>query len=292
MSAQKKLHQGSGSESDESKTTSEESESGAEESDTQNSVSNITDGGTGQAITVDIFKYSCIVGFVLCAVSIFLWHSTFKPRSEMVGDSYVQLFDFKEFAEEINTIKQKFPNQTKRSWTVIKAAVNSSLGNPRPQEPAVLLFVSTSGAKNTAQCLTKKISLLIGKMTRQTDYKQIDSEDYGQGFGKTKIDLDNTLQHAFEKGQRVILIENLEKMPAQASLLLYGYCDNINAPKKDVVFLMTVNLPSHVLVQTDHQNCVETFLEKQWSELGKDKLGALMSRIANSVVVINPDNSC
>jgi len=66
--------------------------------------------------------------------------------------------------------------------------------------------------------------------------------------------------------------------------MLHAYCDNENAPYKNVTILTTVQMSSPA-----NANSIEDVLGDAWSELGNDKLPALLSRVANNIAIVTSE---
>ncbi|XP_014680901.1 PREDICTED: torsin-1A-interacting protein 2-like [Priapulus caudatus] len=236
----------------------------------------------------NLYTVGCII-----MTGIVLFYTFYNLRVTETTAHKLQ-FNYTMFSESINDMQESFPKQSHRGWVVIKTAVKASLHHPKPTSPAVLLFASDASARGTSACLVRKISRVIETLTTNSDLVQrIDCQTYAKmSVADTKKDLEEKLSEGLKEDMRVIIIDSIEKLPAFASQLLYGFCDNIHAPRNSMVYLLTLNLPNYFEKNGTADEIVENFLYEQWHELGTDQLNPLMSRIANSVVAVNPDRTC
>jgi hypothetical protein len=101
-----------------------------------------------------------------------------------------------------------------------------------------------------------------------------------------KRELDTRIRSILNKSYSII-VGPLEKIPPEAALLLHGYCDNFEAPFKKRVIILTATFDSDKPLNSKQ---LERKLHRLWDpQLGKDKSGSLVSRIANNVVYIEPE---
>lgn len=234
-------------------------------------------------------RFFLILAMVIVVISC---ASFYFLASSSKGDTANLSLAVEKFTSDLKNIENRYTNQSRRSWTIIKAAVKSSLFVRNPKRPGVLLFASVDGAARTANCIIHKLTKTIS--SNNVPFR-INSEQFSyRDADETKKALDDKLQKAFTGDNQVVVIEKIDSLPPTSSLLLYGYCDTETAPRKDYVYILTVDIPSSYSSGkiADNDGLVEDYLSERWRELGKDQLGALMSRIANSIVFVKPDENC
>ena len=112
---------------------------------------------------------------------------------------------------------------------------------------------------------------------------------------ETKKTMDIFLKEKFSAGHRVALIHHLELLPPPSPLLFYSYCDDQNAPHKHVAIIFTVHMPlepSSSLSPKEAEGSVEKYLSDEvWAKDEKDAIAALLSRIADTVVLMSGESS-
>ena len=75
----------------------------------------------------------------------------------------------------------------------------------------------------------------------------------------------------------------MEALSPEAALLLHGYCDGDNAPYKQAMLILGLYLDQPVA----NDKAAESALKKMWvSKLSEDKVAALLSRVANNIVLL------
>ena len=103
------------------------------------------------------------------------------------------------------------------------------------------------------------------------------------------------MKEKFLDDHRAAVIHRLELLPFPSPLLFYSYCDDQNAPYKHVAIIFTVHLPeepSLSLSPKEAEAIVEKYLlKKVWLRDDMDTVAALLSRIANTVVLMNGESS-
>ena len=193
------------------------------------------------------------------------------------------------FLENFKEIKSSYPAQNARFWKIIGSQVKRVLSNDSSY-PAVILLGTPVGYSSLGTCLTRRVVHAVNDAVSMSGESYIDTASLDQTSpAKTKYSLDENLKSKFDNSKGAI-IDHVEKLPAQAALLLHGYCDGDNAPYKDIVLFLVF----HTDLTNDSLNdkVVERSLEELWgSELGVDEMPALCSRIANNIVVLSPEDN-
>ena len=112
---------------------------------------------------------------------------------------------------------------------------------------------------------------------------------------ETKKKMDDLLIRSFEKGHRAALVHHLELLPLPSPLLFYSYCDDQNAKHKHVAIIFTVHMPEEPdasLEPSEAEGTVEKYLtETVWAKEDKDAVAALLSRVADTVALMNGEPS-
>ena len=112
---------------------------------------------------------------------------------------------------------------------------------------------------------------------------------------ETKKKMDDLLIRSFKKGHRAALVHHLELLPPPSPLLFYSYCDDQNAPHKHVAIIFTVHIPEEPdasLEPREAEGTVEKYLtETVWAKEEKDAVAALLSRVADTVALMNGEPS-
>lgn len=231
-----------------------------------------------------ILMIACIlIGLLLC-----LFISSNKNIDSVFEDS--NDLTFKTFVQNIDELKEDFPSQTRRTWKILQSTAKHVLNRPEPIYPSIVLMSSEMGNSDLTSCLANKISEKFKASTGdRTSVFTTDIKSYSHlDSAEQKIRLDEAFLQAFQRGRsKSILVENLQLLSGEAALLLYKYCDNDNAPYKDVLILLTIYGPTG---DANMSGNIEEYLGSIWRKsIDPDKVEALMSRVANNIVVVNQE---
>ena len=226
--------------------------------------------------------------FVFIVFVAFLVGIFFRPsepdRVYYFNKTIVELQNFRTFA-----------NQTDRFWRIIKNRGLAHLNNTSPPQPLVLLLAAPPAAHRMVDCFAKKLAEGL-----DPEYKRmlatIDGREGRSYPGEdTKKKMDDLLIRSFKKGHRAALVHHLELLPLPSPLLFYSYCDDQNAPYKHVAIIFTVHMPEEPdasLAPKEAEGTVEKYLtETVWAKEDKDAVAALLSRVADTVALMNGEPS-
>ena len=228
-----------------------------------------------------------IVAFMLIIVAIMIW----SPEPEIETD-----FDFpKIFANKIVELQSSFTNQTDRFWRILKNRGLAHLRNASPPQPLVLLLAATPAAHSTVECFARKLAEALDPKHKRMLATIDGREERNYPGEKAKKKMDDLLIRRFNNGHRAALIHHLELLPPPSPLLFYSYCDDQNAPNKHVAIIFTVHLPVEPdasLEPKEAEGTVEKYLaDEVWGKEDKDAIAALLSRVANTVALMNGESS-
>ena len=195
------------------------------------------------------------------------------------------------FENKIKELQSSFTNQTDRFWRILKNRGLAHLNNPSPSQPLVLLLAAPPAAHSTVDCFAKKLAEGL-----DPEYKRmlatIDGREERSYPGEdTKKKMDDLLKRRFKEGHRAALVHHLELLPPPSPLLFYSYCDDQNAPNKHVAIIFTVHMPVEPdasLEPKEAEGTVEKYLaDIVWAKEDKDAVAALLSRVADTVALMN-----
>ena len=199
------------------------------------------------------------------------------------------------FENKIKELQSSFTNQTDRFWRILKNRGLAHLNNASPSQPLVLLLAAPPAAHSMVDCFAKKLAEGL-----DPEYKRmlatIDGREERSYPGEeTKKKMDDLLIRRFEKGHRAVLVHHLELLPPPSPLLFYSYCDDQNAPHKHVAIIFTVHMPEEPdasLEPKEAEGTVEKYLaDIVWAKEDKDAVAALLSRVADTVALMNGESS-
>ena len=199
------------------------------------------------------------------------------------------------FENKIKELQSSFTNQTDRFWRILKNRGLAHLNNASPSQPLVLLLAAPPAAHSMVDCFAKKLAEGL-----DPEYKRmlatIDGREERNYPGEdTKKKMDDILKRKFMVGHRAALVHHLELLPPPSPLLFYSYCDDQNAPHKHVAIIFTVHLPVEPdasLEPKEAEGTVEKYLaDIVWAKEDKDAVAALLSRVADTVALMNGEPS-
>ena len=227
-----------------------------------------------------------IIAFLVIIVAILL--SNYDPRPD--GPDFPKIF-----ANKIVELQSSFTNQTDRFWRIIKNRGLAHLRSASPPQPLVLLLAAPPAAHSTVECFARKLAAALDPKHKRTLATIDGREERSYPAEKAKKKMDELLMTRFEDGHRAALVHHLELLPPPSPLLFYSYCDDQNAPKKHVAIIFTVHMPVEPdasLEPKEAEGTVEKYLaDEVWAKEDKDAVAALLSRVANTVALMNGEPS-
>ncbi|XP_053381208.1 torsin-1A-interacting protein 2-like [Mercenaria mercenaria] len=225
-----------------------------------------------------------IIAVVIGVMMYFKQRPSDEPMKSGPSIDYYRLYK-----PSLEQIKAKYPSQSSRFWRVVNSSIKRLLTEKTETYPAVLLFGIPEIGSETGTCISKDIIRSLNDLFNGTEDGYIYSGNLNsETEGKMKLDLDKKLIKNLENGKGVIL-DHIEKLPAQTALLLHGYCDGDNAPYKSAAIILGLHINSTKQLH-DQDDFIEDILNGLWEkDLGVDEMPALRSRIANSITVVNPE---
>ena len=205
-------------------------------------------------------------------------------------------FNFtKIFANKIVELQSSFTNQTDRFWRILKNRGLAHLKNASPPQPLVLLLAAPPAAHSIVECFARKLAEALDPKHKRMLATIDGREERSYPGEETKKKMDDLLIGRFEKGHRAALVHHLELLPPPSPLLFYSYCDDQNAPHKHVAIIFTVHLPVEPdtsLEPKEAEGTVEKYLaDIVWAKEDKDAVAALLSRVADTVALMNGEPS-
>ena len=205
-------------------------------------------------------------------------------------------FNFpKIFENKIVELQSSFTNQTDRFWRIIKNRGLAHLRNTSPPQPLVLLLAAPPAAHSIVECFARKLAEALDPKHKRMLAIIDGREERSYPGEETKKKMDDLLIRSFKKGHRAALIHHLELLPPPSPLLFYSYCDDQNAPHKHVAIIFTVHLPAEPdasLEPKEAEGTVEKYLaDIVWAKEDKDAVAALLSRVADTVALMNGEPS-
>ena len=216
--------------------------------------------------------------------------STPGSENEMKSDSDL----VKIFGDGVDKLQQSFTNQTERFWNILKNRGLAHLKSPS-QRALVFLLGAPPPAYEWVDCLATKLAEKLDPK-QERNLAVIDgTKEKIYPADEAKKRMDEFLKEKFGAGHRVAIIHRLELLPPPSPLLFYSYCDDQEALFKQVAIIFTVHLPvepSPSLSPKEAEGTVEKYLSNEvWSRVDKDAVAALLSRIADTVVLMNGESS-
>lgn len=230
-----------------------------------------------------------LLGFAIVCLLVAICIS--PPEREMKGD-----FDLvKVFGNGVDQLQLSFTNQTERFWKILKNRGLAHLRNNNPSQPLVFLLAAPPPAHKWVDCLATKLAEMLDPRHKRNLARIDGADEKGYPADKIKKKMDVYLKKKFLDDHRVAVIHHLELLPPPSPLLFYSYCDDQNAPHKHVAIIFTVHIPEEPnlsLSPKEAEGTVEKYLSKEvWLRDDKDAVAALLSRIADTVVLMNGESS-
>ena len=199
------------------------------------------------------------------------------------------------FGNGLEELQLSFTNQTERFWKNLRSRGLTHLRNKDPSQPLVSLLAAPPALHEWVDCLAIKLAEVLDPKNEKT-LARIDGEKEKANLPeKTKMTMDNLLKTKIEALHKVVLIHHLELLPPPSPLLFHSYCDDQNAPYKELTFIFTVHMPeepSPSMSLKKTEGSVEKYLSGDvWAKDDKDAVAAPLVRIADTVVPMNGETS-
>lgn len=230
-----------------------------------------------------IFVVITLLFFFLCLI----WNWESSPK-------YVEKeSEFKLFKKEIAELRTLFPNQNERLWKSVISSSKHILNETNSTYPSVIILASNSKAHSLSNCIAEKIASSFLKSRGHSNANRIPFTDIEHlqtyNVHDQKLMIDRAIQEALQsQNRKSYVIRNIQLLPPQAALIFHGLCDGDNAPFKDVMYILTLEVGNHIPTLTP--NKAEDYLTDIWtSQLDYDKVAALMSRISNNVAILQTE---
>ncbi|XP_059142826.1 torsin-1A-interacting protein 1-like [Physella acuta] len=232
--------------------------------------------------------------FIIILVFAYLIWPFINPRelASSPEKRTVQVLPFEKFIHDMKQLQSNLPSQNDRLWRTIKASVKHILNETSSEYPSIILMASQSKDSSTARCVANQIAAIfqsVNKLNTPPSITDINSiKDLGSDLQKKNLDdaLDSALGSSKYKS---VVVDNLQLLSPEAALILHKYCDNDNAPYKDILMILLLYVDPASQAESAHK--VENYLKDLWHQgLDADKVGALMSRVANNVVLVSHED--
>ncbi|XP_072176651.1 torsin-1A-interacting protein 1-like [Diadema setosum] len=202
--------------------------------------------------------------------------------------------------QRMTDLKKRFLSMNKMAWNVIGGSSMAHVTEDmNPDNPVVLLLVGHPGADTDVRILASQVAdMYAGVFAVHHDASDIayieGARLAGQSADDAKLSLDEQLKSGLSGCSKVALVNDFDKVPPCSAILFHAYCDNDSAPYKDAVIILTMML-KEALGKTDFREkstdeAIRSHLEKRWTkcpeEIPPDKTEAMLSRVANNVVIM------
>ncbi|KAM4722905.1 torsin-1A-interacting protein 2-like [Rhinophrynus dorsalis] len=232
---------------------------------------------------------------VLLAVAVFaIFKSKVDNKSEVI----------KAFRDQFRGVQSFYPAQSEAlrlSKRILELHLNRSKENT---QPAIILLAAAQDAQQTLHCLSNHLAKAYSR-SRNSSYMVISGENETfHSSEETKLAIDYILSSGFQTTSTAAVLHRLELLHSGALLILYKYCDHENAAFKNVALILTVVLEDSTLAPqlslTELEEKVRDSLYDQFSgthngrshsEMDRDKLGGVWSRISHAVLPVYPEKS-
>ncbi|KAI8117272.1 hypothetical protein FF38_03443 [Lucilia cuprina] len=183
-----------------------------------------------------------------------------------------------------DALQEKYNQENPHIWRTLSVGIETIL-NRRTEQPAVYLFAHYGGpnvfrlikdiARHSSGCFGKQMLPIEMEGNDFISAPGVD-DDYGFAIQKYKAKI---------KEGNVILIANLNEIPAEAARALHTICDTHSPIAKDVVIFLTLTLS--VEAEGSATAKAEYTLEEMWgSKLIRSELDPLITRVTDQVVVL------
>ena len=214
------------------------------------------------------------------------------PRVALTGQSLMKA-GLQRWRDEVAALAGRFPYQRQRLWHVLRAAVSRMLLEAR--QPAVVLLLASEPQRDDVQCVLRAAAAALLNASwspaapLRVDGAALGALDEEEARGRLNSQLER-----LRGGDHVavFMVEELQQLHPLTAMLLHGYCDNDNAPRKKALFLLSVVAGRTPPRDADVERAVEHVLWQNWGRvMSEDIFNALLARIAGNVAAVTDEGS-
>lgn len=240
--------------------------------------------------------YLIAVGVVVALVVAILVQHLFQPESPP-QEKDVRQIDI--FLRHMDKLKTQFPNQRAELWTRSRIHLLKHLQTAQPTEPVSLILTAGVRAERTLRCMAKGLASAFSSALNASVLHIDGAGKASQDSDQVKLDIDSSLQGAFEGDKPVAVIHRFEELPPGSTLIFYRYCDHENAAYKKTCLIFTVLLDEEEEIPAKSrlnavEEMVDDHLQKKFLSDGPvsfdrmdlDKYGGLWSRISHLILPV------
>ncbi|KAJ8032699.1 Torsin-1A-interacting protein 1 [Holothuria leucospilota] len=201
--------------------------------------------------------------------------------------------------QKIEHLALKYNDQSSYTWLTLFAAAHDHVSyQPDPQRPIVIMVYRLKNGSRVTEILEDIAEVYDSVLPPWKNYGNITID--GKSFTnsspeETQKQIQDMLENGFEKeAQKVAVVYDFDKLPSCSVLTFHNYCNNEDAPHKNVAIILTVtgtdeNLPSNPK-SPDLEEAVSKSFHEKWKdcpeELPPGKIDAMLSRVANNVILL------
>nr|CAB3255271.1 torsin-1A-interacting protein 2-like [Phallusia mammillata] len=229
---------------------------------------------------------------VIIAALVFYASKYFSECQTHVEISNTELFKLK-----LKSIEDEIALQDKRLWKIVRVSLVKHHNSQNNNQPAVLMLAADENAYPTAQCLANKLAAVYSSNCSSSikvsglDVKNLQASE-------AKFLLDDQLTKQFKSGSCSAVVDRFDLIPAAATPLFYQFCENDNAPFKNVAIILVVqvdngdwsqsahdlsNLPPRLWDEIVDKYLSHSLMSRDPEVMTSDMIAGLMSRITPSV---------
>ena len=224
---------------------------------------------------------------MLVALSMVLLAMYMYHREPLMNTSQ-NLFDL--YETELGKMRTKYVNQSTRFWTTFLSSLEPILTTDDPDLPAVIMLAVPTSQHSMGLCFAEHLAEVLNKLfvdKNTMPLKQyLDSSSLiNLGEDEQKVKIDEIIKKIIvENKQRMVIVDQVEKLHPKSVIIFHGYCDNSEAVFKHIAIVFLLEIPTESNFSSDEE--VYAYLFKLWDELGPGKTQALLSRMANNVAIM------
>jgi len=201
----------------------------------------------------------------------------------------------KDFRQDLDKIKQHFPSQTKSTMKVMRNALEAGMQNDA-EHAGVIVLLYPPAARQTTDCLVNILTTSLHKAFYKSKLTKSDgtltdmiikSADVPKSeIGHDFLSRDMTARLA---ANRVVTLCDIHDLQAKTAHILHGILDNTGAEFKQAAVVMTLETDEATATDCSADETAENILRKRWSDIGQDKVDALISRVTVAVVEVEKE---
>jgi hypothetical protein len=225
-------------------------------------------------------------GYTLIVTAVVLGLAVYSAGGEwgVGGEKYL--------GTAIRDIRSEFPSQLNTTWEAFSACIKQLQETPTKPSVFLLLYETEDW---TSACLAWKIANITAHFLSATNPDPIVLYGTDIENNQTLVEDYGILLNEYDPMVReryAMIVKDLHRIPGIVAQSFHWFCDTVTPLVDKAVFLFTMKVSRVSHAKDNPTMMAERELKRLWNgQVDEDKLGALIVRITDNVMMIMPENN-